>query len=161
MRNLVAILSVAIVVALIVVGILFYQSARSPLASLETRTIEAAQGEDGITSVEEAEIYNGEEQYRVARAINDEGEEEILFYDEEWELIDRRSAGEGVTKGQVRSMVEEAEEGVDIRSVRLGYDQNQPVYEITYRSQEGRFHYYYVTFEDASFVKRYSLQETT
>ena len=88
---------------------------------------------------------------------NEENEEENNEEENEDEerLIMQRYQTDGVTKEDVAGLAQGELDMERLKSVRLGAIEETPIYEINYIDDSGRQSYYYVTFEDASYIRHY------
>ncbi|WP_017727990.1 cell wall elongation regulator TseB-like domain-containing protein [Halalkalibacterium ligniniphilum] len=134
-----------------------YQVIRSPLLESQEQATSYVLEEGLLSSVTDVEFYHGTAAYIVLFGIDEDGDESIVWLNEENEAIVRK-AEDGITFEQAREIAEAELPIQELRSIRLGIEVNRPIYEITYFDNEERQSYYYVTFEDGTFVKRYSIR---
>ncbi|SDY88433.1 Uncharacterized protein YpmB [Evansella caseinilytica] len=101
---------------------------------------------------------------------NDENEEEEA--EEEKETDEDEEAGDanpqiitrlksdGLTESEVSNIAYSELSIKEIISIRLGIIGNTPVYEIVYVDEEDRHSFYYITFEDGTYIRHYQFRKT-
>lgn len=47
----------------------------------------------------------------------------------------------------------------EILKIKLGFENNIPLWEVTYIDDENRYSYYYLAFKDGQFLRRYSIEK--
>ncbi|UOE92305.1 DUF5590 domain-containing protein [Alkalihalobacillus sp. LMS39] len=150
------------VVVIVSMSTYFYQTIRSPIVAEKAEISEFVIENTAVTNVDMVELYHGTESYFVIEGSNEQDENIIVWINkEDRESIIVRNAADGITKDQVRSFALSELDPKKIISIRLGYENDRTVYEITYIDEEDRYSYYYMTFSDGTFVKRYSLRKET
>lgn len=148
----------AIVILSIVCFSIFYMSIRSPIKDDRERAIQYVLSETDIKEVIDVSFYNGSNHYQVITGMDEKGEEWIAWYSEEEDKLIKRRKSQGLSENEVLNIVKQQLEVKKIKNIRLGIENNLPVYEVTYIDDEDRYAYYYLTFNDGTFVKRYSLK---
>ncbi|WP_026673080.1 cell wall elongation regulator TseB-like domain-containing protein [Alkalihalobacterium bogoriense] len=153
---------VLFVVVIVSMSTYFYQTIRSPIVAEKEVISNFIIENTDVTIVDTVEFYHGTESYFVIKGVNEQNENVIVWINkEDRDSIIVRNAADGITKEQVRSFALSELDPKKIISIRLGYENNRTVYEITYIDEEDRYSYYYMTFSDGTFVKRYSLRKET
>lgn len=136
----------------------------------QQNAIEKAKKTNDLEKVENIEYYYGKTSYQVVYGNNKENESIIVWVSEdETEDMIVRKATEGWTKEQVMEQVLKERDPMKIIDIRLGAElitntrtgkeEVRPLWEVTYLDEQQRYTYYYLSFSDGSFLKRYSLKK--
>jgi len=129
-----------------------YHQQRSEQARMRAKEIESS------LAVTEITFYNGNQPYTIIYGEDADQKEMIICVpasaDHEVLVLD---PSKGITAEQAVSILKEDRQPVSIKSVNLGVEQNIPIWEIIYINQQNRYTYYYLTFKDGEFIKRYTL----
>ncbi|MGJ9382005.1 DUF5590 domain-containing protein [Salipaludibacillus sp. CF4.18] len=162
-------ISIMIIVGFLAFGYYLYQVTTDPLEARENVAIQLAGEQVDIAEVREAEYYHGRRSYQVVDAIDSEGNELYIWVEEvnqsdedesnESEVeptIVVRDHTEGLTKDEVTSLSQEELSMSRLKSVRLGMIGSTPVYEVNYLDDTDRHSFYYVTFEDGTYIRHYN-----
>ncbi|WP_332693234.1 DUF5590 domain-containing protein [Halalkalibacter lacteus] len=134
-----------------------YQTIREPLKDNYEQAERYVLGQSLLHTVSNGTYYHGTDAYYVFEGIMDE-EEVIVWVSEEFDSHQIAKVSDGISEGEAISIVQKQDEIKRIQSVKLGIERGLPVYEIIYVNNENRKGYYYVTFEDGTFMKRYVLR---
>lgn len=135
------------------VSIKVYHSAMEPLITAEERAVQAAEKKVPLKSVEDFHVYNGQETVNVIEGKNNKGEEIIVWVPEKSKKVIVRKAKSGLTKEEAIQTFYKEKNPQKIISVRLGMEQNIPLWEIYYRSDNNLINYYYLHFETGEWLK--------
>lgn len=124
-----------------------------------------------LSSITDAEYYHGRLAYTVLYGTNEKNEDIIIWVPDskkKGKLIIKKTS-EGWSKEKVKKYVIANQNPLKLKDIRLGAEvikdnrtnktETTPLWEITYIDQEKRFTYYFMKFDDGSFVKRYSLKK--
>lgn len=130
-----------------------YVTAISPLKDAEEKAVEIAKKEASIVSVDEFSIYNGSKTYYVVSGKNDEGIDSIVWVPEDGGKPVIKKKKEGISKEEAIKKLLEQKEPEEIVHVKLGVENNIPLWEIYYRSNDDLINYYYVDFESGEWLK--------
>ncbi|MFC4735861.1 DUF5590 domain-containing protein [Bacillus daqingensis] len=185
MKKLLMILGLAGTAAVGVTVYAVLNSALNPLEERQALAAEAAEEEYELQEIREIEYFHGAVSYQVIDAVDASGEDVYVFVEdplpEEEEAAEEldeadNEAGEQEepAEGEERDIIVlnkndgiAQDEAVSIAasdadisrfiSVKPGFISDTAVYEVRYRDSEGRFGYYYVSFEDGDYLRRYEL----
>ena len=70
-----------------------------------------------------------------------------------------KEQNEGISQEKAVAKLTAERDPKEIVSVRLGMEKGLPLWEITYIDQENRYSFYYLSFEDGTFIRRYSFHQ--
>jgi uncharacterized protein YpmB len=134
-----------------------YRSANQYRTQQGEEAIQIAKEQEPDLVVNDISFYNGNQSYTILygrvdgenqiHCVPTNGKDEIIVVDPTIGI----SADEAVKK------LKEERNPLAIKSVNLGIEQEVPIWEIIYLDQKNRYSYYYVTFKDGEFIKRYTL----
>lgn len=141
-----------------------YTNISEPLIARENEAIRIAKEETELVEVVDIDFYHGRRSYQVIEGTDKNGEEIYVWVEE---LTDEQIAEnkepriftkkkkEGITKDEVRQIVQNRLEIKELVSIRLGMIGETPIYEVTYVDESDRHSFYYLSFEDGSYVNRH------
>ncbi len=113
----------------------------------------------GMNEIAAIDYYFGTEAYYVVEGLDENGEEAILWIREDFSFYDLARKADGITREEALSILEREEQFETVKSIKLGYERGLPIYEIVYETLDERLGYYYVTFTDGTFMKKYVLRK--
>lgn len=145
-----------IVIILISIGfaIKVYVTATEPIKEAESATIAAARKATNIETITDFSLYNGGKSYYCLSGIDKDGEEIIVWIPEDSEdKIIVKKVKDGISKEEAIQKLLETKEPEEIVTVKLGVENNIPLWEIYYRSKENLINYYYIDFETGEWLK--------
>ncbi|ADC51178.1 hypothetical protein BpOF4_15645 [Alkalihalophilus pseudofirmus OF4] len=135
-----------------------YHIIRAPLVESYNEAKDLALSNQHLQTVEGAHYYHGTEAYYVLTGTNDDNDEMIVFVGDDLETVHELKRADGISYDQAMEIAQRELPDRKIEKIRLGYTRGVPVYEVMYNDQNARTGYYYLTFEDGSFLKRYSIR---
>ncbi|WP_070121108.1 DUF5590 domain-containing protein [Bacillus marinisedimentorum] len=111
-----------------------------------------------MESVGKVEHFHGTSAYHVVSGTDGSGQRMFAWIPDnhDGEPIVRYEK-EGISKGQVIDFFNKEVNPRKIIDVRLGIEENVPVWEVSYIDRKDRISYYYLAFKDGTFIKRYRL----
>lgn len=148
-----------LVIVVLALFIYAYTTVRGPLADGYDMAREKVINEEVLESVRDVSYYHGEDAFYVIYGTDTDGDEAIAWVpqDEENDAVSVFKESDGITAEDAQSLTESAVNPSKIQSIKLGKEGNTPLYEVKYRTESNQQGYYYVAFQDGSFIKRFSL----
>ncbi|GEL07429.1 DUF5590 domain-containing protein [Salisediminibacterium halotolerans] len=154
---------------------MLYASASSSLTEDSDVTEALALEHSSAAEILDMDYYHGTRAFHVFDAADDDGERlyvwvELEDSDEEERdeneadnnqesdderFVAERYHDEGISKDALREEVQSELDILRLNGIRLGMIGETPVYEVNYIDASGRQSYYYVTFEDAAYIRHY------
>ncbi|QED48405.1 cell wall elongation regulator TseB-like domain-containing protein [Cytobacillus dafuensis] len=134
-------------------GIFVYLKAVEPVKAAEKKAIEIALKETRLKEVDDFQLYNGQETYYVLKGKDKNGTALYVWIPENEGRIIVRNVKDGVTKQEALNKLKEEKNPKEIISIRLGIENNIPLWEIYYRTEGDLINYYYVDFETGKWRK--------
>lgn len=136
-----------------------YDNVTNKWEQMVEEALHLAQKTASLETVANANFYHGTSAYYVIAGIDKTGEDIIVFVPEDLnrEQIIVKKAKEGISEQEVKEQIIANRAPLSIKSIRLGVENNKPLWEVTYIDEQQRYTYYYLDFENGEFLKRYSL----
>ncbi|MFT4413060.1 DUF5590 domain-containing protein [Fredinandcohnia humi] len=132
-------------------GCSIYQSAMEPVKVSEQKATKIALEETSLQTIKENYTYYGTSAYLVVIGSNEDGDEMIVWIPEEKGEILTRLQSEGITEKEAVAIVREEREVKEIRSVKLGIEDEIPIWEIIYIGSDNRLTYHKLYFETGKY----------
>lgn len=130
-------------------------NANKPFSAAKKAAIESAIQSGQLASVSSADVFNGTVPTVTVFGVDEDGKEKAIFVDEnskdgfkEVKLTDGISAEKAVANVKKELDVEK------ILHVKLGLEEEGPVWEVAFKSDNGKLNYVYVFFENGQWWKR-------
>lgn len=146
---------VIVILVIIGIGINIYINALEPLNEAESIASQIAVDETAIETVETFSLYNGSSSYYIVKGKNSEGENLIAWIPEKEKnrKIIVKKEKDGISRDEAIQKLYDKNKPEEIMTVKLGMENNIPLWEIYYRSNEDLINYYYVDFETGEWLK--------
>ena len=160
MKKWVILISTFSLITISVISYFYYITIRSPIISEQIAASEFILEHTDAVTIKQISYYHGINGYQVARALDINEEEIIIWVRNDFEEMVVRNAEDGLSKDEIINLAKTELAPKRINNIRLGLENGVPIYEINYLDQDNRFAYYYVTFKDGTFVKRYSFKRS-
>ncbi|WP_010284128.1 cell wall elongation regulator TseB-like domain-containing protein [Bacillus timonensis] len=133
-------------------GISIYHSALEPLNTAEAKGNEIALEKTPIVTIDESYTYFGTKTYQVVIGKNDEDDKMIAWIPEKkGGKIITRFERDGITKNEAITILKSERNPQEIRSVKLGIEDNIPIWEIIYIGSDNRLTYHKMYFETGKY----------
>lgn len=141
-----------------------YTNTSEPLMVRENLAVKIAKGETDLAEVIDVDFYHGRRSYQVIEGLDRDGEEIYVWVEEltKEQMKDKQEPhiftkykNEGVTKEDVKEIIQKRLEMKELISIRLGVIGETPIYEVTYVDQSNRHSFYYLSFTDGSYINRH------
>lgn len=131
-----------------------YASAQEPLNAAEEKAVSLAKEKVELSEVEDFHIYHGTETVSVLEGKNKKGENIIVWIPEKSKKVIWDKPKNGISKEDAVQRLMEEKSPKKIISVKLGMENNIPLWEIYYRSENNLINYYYVDFKTGEWLKK-------
>ncbi|WP_088102174.1 DUF5590 domain-containing protein [Halalkalibacter urbisdiaboli] len=150
--------SISFVLLLLGASVLSYYVVRAPLEKGYEQAEKYVLNQEVLHEINTIHYYHGTDPYYILYGLNEELEETIVWLRQDFEEVVSRKASEGITTEEVINKVKDDLGIPTVQKVRLGFERGLPVYEVVFIDEDNRQGYYYITFDDGTFMKRYSLR---
>ncbi len=131
-----------------------YANAQEPLNAAEEKAVSLAKEKVELSGVEDFHIYHGTETVSVLEGKNKKGENIIVWIPEKSKKVIWDKRNNGISKEDAVQRLLEEKSPKKIISVKLGMENNIPLWEIYYRSENNLINYYYVDFKTGEWLKK-------
>lgn len=136
-----------------------YRAAMAPKETLIAKAEQRAVEEANLSHVQAANTYYGEKAYVVVEGTDEKGTKKIVWVPAKGGHIVVKRTKSGITKQEAIEKLNADRQPKQIISAKLGMEKGVPLWELTYIEQDNRYSFYYLSFEDGAFLKRYSFQQ--
>ncbi|MFC4183889.1 cell wall elongation regulator TseB-like domain-containing protein [Saccharococcus thermophilus] len=136
-----------------------YQDALKPKLCMEAKALERAKEKIALAQIDRTYTYYGNESYIVFVGRTKQGKRYVVWVPEKKGKIVVKRAGSGITETEAIAKLKADRHPKKIISAKLGMEKGVPLWELTYIDQYNRYSFYYLSFTDGTFLKRYSFQQ--
>ncbi|PEK26423.1 cell wall elongation regulator TseB-like domain-containing protein [Bacillus wiedmannii] len=159
---------VIVIVASGIYGAYVYNKAMEKKIHKEEKSVEIAKEKAKLTKVKSVDYYNGNSSYTVVQGVDEKGEQIIVWVPNKKGNVLVKKKSEGIPeKEALQNLAEQATGKGDepkpkpkeIIKVKLGAQNDIPLWEITYIDQEDRYTYYYLEFQNGAYAGHYSIEK--
>lgn len=148
---------ILVIVAGISYGVYVYNNTMSNKHLGEDKAIADAKKEASLSTITATDYYHGMSSYTIIEGTNSTGEQMIVWVPTSGGKVLSKQKKDGISQQQAAQIVTKDKQPKQIIKVKLGAENETPLWEITYIDQSNRYHYYYVNFTDGKFEGQYSI----
>jgi len=153
--NWIKFISVFLIGLVFVIVITIFYNASRPVASATGLATDAAIESGEVVSVNKVQPYNGTTSFVTVFGTNKAGEEIALFIDDaKKDNYESVKLTDGITANEAIKTVKEELVVGKVLHVTLGIEEESPVWEVVFTSDNGKLNYVYVLFENGQWWKR-------
>ncbi len=148
------IIGISLFLIAIIVSIL-YNNAQKPYEKAKETALTQLQEKAALSQIDDVYLYNSTTAYYTGTGQDESGQDVAVWLaqDGKSEPI-VRPLGDGVTEKEARALFKEEAGNADILSLTLGMEGKTPVWLFTFKNDNGRLNYYYLTFSDGTWWKK-------
>ncbi|WP_019412998.1 DUF5590 domain-containing protein [Paenisporosarcina sp. TG20] len=130
--------------------------AGQPFSAEQAKAEQLALQEDKLAEVNDSEVYSGSNIYITVIGKDQSGEEKAVFIPDNLDdlNIEEVLLKKGISKIQAIETVEKEFKVKKVLHTKLGWEENNAVWEITFLSQNNKLNYVYLFFENGTWWKR-------
>lgn len=151
-KTMVIVLTV-LMAAIIVFSAVLYNKAVRPLRRAESETAEIAAETAGLTQVDNFYWFNSAETSFAITGTNQEGEQLIVIVEQNGGNTTILNQADSITEQQATQLAVDAKNPEELLETRIGMEDGVPVWEVSYKNENGRLGYYVVTVADGEWVR--------
>lgn len=144
---------IVVMSTLIIATVVVYRRSVAPHNQAEEEATVIANREANITSAEEFYWYNGSETYFTVTGTSDAGEELIAIIRQDTGEVTTISAEETVSEEEAIRQVVNEKSPERILQARIGIEDELPIWEVSYRNENGRIGYYVMALENGEWIR--------
>lgn len=148
-----------IVLTVILYGAYLYNTTMEKQLPKESKIVETAKKKGKLTEVTNIDYYHGTTSYAVVQGVNEKGDQYIVWVPEEKGDVLVHKKNEGISEKEAMQIVAAEGKPKEFVKVKLGAENNVPLWEVTYIDQEDRYTYYYLEFKDGKYAGYYSIEK--
>lgn len=139
----------------IIITVIVFYNANKPFSSVLEKAETIVLKAGNLQSVERSEIYNGTISMVTVYGKDDEGVEKAVFVEEKTgKILDTVVLKDGIGSDKAIETVKSELKVDKILHVALGVEDDYPVWEVAFKSKNGKLNYVYVFFENGEWWKR-------
>ncbi|SDZ03985.1 DUF5590 domain-containing protein [Bacillus sp. 166amftsu] len=150
---------IIVIVAVVLYGVHVYNATMEKKIPKESKVVEIAKEKGKLSEVKTVDYYNGKSSYTVVQGLNEKREQTIVWVPEKEGNVLVRKKNEGISEKKALQIVASDRNPKEFVKVKLGAENDVPLWEITYIDQEGRYTYYYLEFQDGKYAGYYSIEK--
>lgn len=155
MLNWIKFLTVFLIALTSVLVITIFYNAYKPISKANTNASNKAIQSGQVVSINNVQVYNGTKPLITVFGLNDAGEEVAVFVDETSKADYKEvKLKDGITAEKAEQMVRDEVNMGKVLHVSLGIEEEGPVWEVVFKSDNGKLNYVYLLFEDGHWWKR-------
>ncbi|MFV2048080.1 DUF5590 domain-containing protein [Metabacillus sp. YM-086] len=140
-----------------------YQAAREQYTNGHEQSKKIAMESANLSTITEITTFNSDKQYHVLTGEKTKNESVYVWVykkDKEDKMLVKKQSS-GITKDEALKKVNKEYSPVEIISVRLGMDEEIPIWEVKYKDKSDRYTFDYVNFYDGEIIKHMALKTKT
>ncbi|MFD1203917.1 DUF5590 domain-containing protein [Sporosarcina contaminans] len=139
---------------IVITAIVFY-NANKPFYDAQKTAIEAVKKTGQLISIDKSEVFNGTISMVTVYGKDEEGTEKALFVDVQTnEVLGEVVLSKGIQPDAAIETVKKELKVHKLLHVSLGLEEDHPVWEVAFQSENGKLNYVYVFFENGEWWKR-------
>ncbi len=138
-----------------IITVVVLVNAVKPYSNAKEDAIEAVIKSGKLETVTSAEVFNGSQSCVTVYGVDKKNKEKAMFVNSKTnEVFNEISLADGITKSQALENVENEFEVKKVLHVTLGMEEEKPVWEIAFKSNNGKLNYVYLYFDSGDWWKR-------
>ncbi|MCT8138930.1 DUF5590 domain-containing protein [Anaerobacillus sp. CMMVII] len=157
MGKIISFVGVILGVLIVWQGLQFFSNVKDPIREAENSALTFLEENIEISEIVSADFYHGTLSYQVFRGLTENEEEIIVWVPDTLDSLVVKKSNEGINFNEAFQFTQEELQPKEVISIKLGMENNIPLYEIIYIDQQNRYSYYYITFKDGSYLKHFHL----
>ncbi|WP_145956040.1 cell wall elongation regulator TseB-like domain-containing protein [Halobacillus halophilus] len=137
-----------------------YVSINKDLHTGEEAAREMALNQTEIATVEKVSIYHGKSKVHIVKGKTQGGKEGLVFIDlSKNEILNEQMNQEIIAEQQLKQSWRADCQNCIYKNIQLGYEEEQPVYEITYVDSQNRYVFDYFNLNGERFNQRFAFKQ--
>ncbi|WP_110927644.1 cell wall elongation regulator TseB-like domain-containing protein [Bacillus massiliglaciei] len=133
-----------------------YFKAMQPKKEMAEAAFEKAKTVSDIKTLDDYYMYNGKDSYMIIIGLTDSGEKQVVWVPEKKNgktVTEKYKSGK--TEKEIKEIAEKKLNPEKIISIKLGMEENIPLWEVTYLDESKRYNYDYYDFKTGEWLKYY------
>lgn len=146
-------ITLAVVMSVVLVfSITLLMISQDPIKKAEKETVAIAKETAGLETATDFYWYNREKTYFSVAGLNEADEEMMVIVAKDGGDTIILNQDEFITEQQAKEMTREDKGSVEILEARIGLEGATPIWEISYKQENGRLGYYVLTAKSGKWV---------
>ncbi|MFC0188572.1 DUF5590 domain-containing protein [Fictibacillus aquaticus] len=137
-----------------------YSNVQSGQREISNDAQAIAKSGHNLAQITKTEHFYKNEAFEVVHGVGKDGQKMIVWVDGKGHTT-AKSASSGLTEKEMIASIREQYGQVDIIDARIGMEDGQPLWEVVYKDESGRYTFYYGYFENGKRYVKYSIQDKT
>lgn len=155
MMNWIKFIAAFLLALTLVIAVIVFYNADKPFSTVTDKAEADVLASGLLVTVDHSEVYNGTKALVIVYGKDEEGKEKAIFVDEKTsEVLDEVAMSDGVTSDVAIKTVRSELKVDKILHVKLGLEEDYPIWEVAFKSENGKLNYVYVFFESGEWWKR-------
>lgn len=155
MLNWVKFISAFLLTLVTVIAVAVFYSANKPIVTAKDLAEEEAKRTGQIETVQDVQPYNGTTSMVTVYGKNKDGERVAVFVEKSGqEKYHEVKLADGVSAKEAMERVQKEHKDSEMLHALLGLEDNEPIWEVAFKTEHGKLNYVYIHFEDGEWVKR-------
>lgn len=125
----------------------------SPYNQAQAETLDLAERRADLVEANEFYWFNGAETYFTITGQDSEGNSIIVIVKQDTGEIEVLQEDETISKQTAINTTHQQEEPEEILEARIGIDKDEPVWEVTFRQENGRMGYTYISLTSGEWIR--------
>ncbi|QTD42155.1 DUF5590 domain-containing protein [Sporosarcina sp. Te-1] len=138
----------------IAIFVLVFYNANKPYSAAVEKSSEVAVTSGKLATAERSETYNGTTSLVTVYGKDEDGKEKAVFISDKGKVVGEVAMADGISSEKAIDAVKKELKVDKILHVSLGLEENHPIWEVAFRSENGKLNYVYVFFENGQWWKR-------
>ena len=152
MKKGILITSAIVLSVILVCSITLLLISQDPIKKAEKETVAIAKESAGLVKATDFYWYNRDKTYFSVSGLNESDEEIMVIVAKDGGATMVLNQDEFITEQQAKALTREDKGEVDILEARIGLDGETPIWEISYKQENGRLGYYVLTAKSGKWV---------
>jgi len=156
MKRWVIFISVFILSLSLFISIFVMWKAGQPFSDAKAKAEQTAVNENKLDRVTDSEVYSGSTTYITVHGFSNNGDEKAVFIPvgTKNNVIEEVLLNDGISKKQAIKTVQDEFKVKEVLHTKLGWEDNNAVWEITFLNETDKLNYVYLLFENGEWWKR-------
>lgn len=156
MKRWIIFISVFILSLSVFISIFVIWKAGQPFSDAKAKAEQTAIDENKLDHVSGSEVYSGSTTYITVHGSSGNGDEKAVFIPVTGKNLEIEEVmlNEGISKKQAIKTVQDEFKVKEVLHTKLGWEENNAVWEITFLNENDKLNYVYLLFENGEWWKR-------
>lgn len=145
-------ITLVVVIALVVVGWIFYMRAQAPVRQARSEAVALAKKKTALVHPQDFYWFNRKATYYTVAGTDKKGRHMYVIISPKGQIL-VTNAKDGISASRAQAIVKKDRQARAIKHVALGVYDKKIAWEVTYTNKNGRLAYDLLTFKNGSLIK--------